>query len=226
MRRFIISIFSIFLSLGLAAQAEDYSKKMLDLKWGSSKLDAYMAFEPYRTFHLAGQHIKDWGIFYSEDSTNSARIESIVLVNESQSVYIHLMYANDRLYAKNINWYYDAHEVEEVQGKYKLLNGAATGDVWLVHVSHGRVTGEERNVQSGKQTTYYPPARQNEIFSIQTGYQAISPAEGSGNPVGGFYAYGRLVNTQSSHLNDGILFPIPEILNMPINDIDAYYRQM
>ncbi|KAB2810209.1 hypothetical protein [Phaeocystidibacter luteus] len=222
-----LTILGLIFSIASFGQGEDYTRTLLDLKWGSGKLDAYLQFEPLKTFHLAGGRVRVWDTVYNTDSSKSVIIESIVLVDESNQTYIELLYANDKLYAKNLNWFYHGHDVEGVTGRYRRLNGAAIGDAWMVQVNRGKVIGEETHHETGKKTHYEAPHGTHEAFFIETGYETVEDLydEMDGDQVvNGFYAYGLIVNTEKCDLDDSFIVPKPEIYRMPLHLIDRYLR--
>lgn len=227
MRPLITLAFAFLFALPTFGQTEDYSKTLLKLPWGSGKLTAYMQFEPLHTFHLAGNKVQDWGRFYNEDSTKSVHIESLIIVDESQSVYIQLMYADDKLYAKNINWYFNEHDVEGVQHKYTMLNGAVVGNPYMQSVTHGPVRGNEYEYETGKITRYQGPEEAHQIYVINTGYEVVSDIYGDADgtdAINGFYVFAELIYTKECPLDETIKHPTPEILNVSINDIDKQFQ--
>ncbi|NVK28614.1 MAG: hypothetical protein HWE14_11255 [Flavobacteriia bacterium] len=223
----VLTILGLILGVYSFGQGEQYTRTLLDLKWGSGKLDAYLQFEPLKTFHLAGGQVRVWDTIYNTDSSETVIIESIVMIDESDQVYIELLYANDHLYAKNLSWFYWGHDVDGVTSRYKRLNGAAIGDAWMVQVNHGKVVGEETHHESGKTTLYEAPHGSHEAFFIETGYETVDDLYDEiddSEVVNGFYAYGLIVNTQKCDLDDSFIIPKPEIYRMPLHLIDRYLR--
>lgn len=223
MKRLVLLALSL-VSTFTFAQTEDYSKSLLELKWGSGKLDAYMMYEPYHTFHMVGRTVRDHGVFYNEDSTVSVHIESIYFASPSNNAYIQLMYANDKLYAKNMNFYFEGFDVAGVQAKYKLLTGAVEGNVWMQHnTPTAHVHGNETSYETGKVTRYEPNHDSQNIFTINCGYQTVEDIYGERDGdqnIKGFYVYAELINTEHTKLDKTIHHPTPDIVNMNVFELD------
>jgi hypothetical protein len=209
MKLFFSSAFTALFALSSLAQTEPYFKAMKSLKNNSTKLESFMLLKKdFPIFQPCGEDFRLVGEYPNPEKEGEMfKIEAFQFVNLKDRAVIQLLFANDRLYAKNVMWFYNADEIAQVQQKYAAMNNNLHANQYLLSTEGGRVVSKEAKTETGD-VTFYPVLTQGMDYQeAYVGYEMVYHRKEGKSSYDGFWVYIESYNTIGNPLQLGMTIP-------------------
>lgn len=200
---------SALIALSATAQTEPYFKAMKALKINSTKLESFMLIKKdFPAFQACGEDFRLVGEYPNPEKEGEMfKIEAFQFVNMKERAVIQLLFANDRLYAKNVMWYFNADEIAQVQQKYAAMNNNLHANQYLLSTEGGRVVSKEARTETGD-VTFYPVLTQGMDYQeAYVGYEMVYHRKEGKSSYDGFWVYVEAYNTIGNPLYLGMTIP-------------------
>ena len=192
------------------AQTEPYFKAMKALKINSTKLESFMMLKgDYPHFVPCNGDAMVVGEYPNPDKDGETfKVEAFHFVYEKDGAVIQMLFANDRLYAKNVMWYYGKDQVKEVKQKYAAMNNNLHANQYLLHVEGGRVISKEAKTESGDITAYPIQTRGMDYMEANVGFESVYMGETPNMESNdGYWVYVEVFNSFDNPVHLGMTIP-------------------
>jgi hypothetical protein len=147
-------------SLSLFGQEEPFVKDVDDLLWQSNRSTALLLMgEKHKDFKLVGGtfEILDSAYFVVDGDKKQVAYERMQYVNAEKRVLIQFIYVDDKLYGKNISYYFTSDEMPKAEKLYNKYNHAFETSnelAFLMGMGHDEIYFKDETVAAGKMRLY------------------------------------------------------------------------
>ena len=210
MTKFLLSGAMVVTMFTASAQTEPYYKAMKSLKINSTKLESFMMMKgDFPHFTACNGDALVVGEYPNPDKDGETfKVEAYQFVYEKDQVVIQMLFANDRLYAKNIMWFYGADKVKEVKQKYAAMNNNLHANQYLLNVEGGRVISKEAKTETGDITAYPIQTRGMDYMEANVGFESAYMGEAATTKgITGYWVFVEVYNSFDNPIHLGMTTP-------------------
>ncbi len=176
MKKATLLFLSAFFSLSTFAQEESFVKDVDDLVWHTNRATALLLMkEKNPDFKLIGGsfEVLDSAYLIVDGARKHVAYERMQYVSAEKNVVIQFIYVDDKLYGKNISYYYTSDQMPKAEEKYNSFNHFLENSnelAFLMGASHDEVYFRDETVAAGKMRLY--PAKRVH-FDVWEGHVAL-----------------------------------------------------